>query len=76
MILMDVETEREFGPGDLAIIQPGHDAWVVGDRPDGLLELFGDLTALVPGDNDPSRSRRLCLRPALTNLCLSPGVER
>ena len=26
-------TEKEFGPGDVAHIAPGHDAWVVGDEP-------------------------------------------
>ncbi len=41
MVLMDDGTELEFGPGDLAIIQPGHDAWVVGDEPNVLLELSG-----------------------------------
>lgn len=41
MVLMDDGTQFEFGPGDLAIIQPGHDAWVVGDEPNVLLELSG-----------------------------------
>lgn len=40
-IVMNDGTELEFGPGDLAIIQPGHDAWVVGDEPNVLLELSG-----------------------------------
>ncbi|WP_217914116.1 cupin domain-containing protein [Miltoncostaea marina] len=25
--------EAEFGPGDVAAIEPGHDAWTVGDEP-------------------------------------------
>ncbi|MEJ2261369.1 MAG: cupin domain-containing protein [Nitrosopumilaceae archaeon] len=25
--------EKEFGPGDIAFIPPGHDAWVVGNEP-------------------------------------------
>lgn len=25
--------EMEFGPGDIATIHPGHDAWTVGDAP-------------------------------------------
>lgn len=41
VVLMEDGTELEFGPGDLAIIQPGHDAWVVGDEPNVLLELSG-----------------------------------
>ena len=24
--------EEEFGPGDVMIVPPGHDAWVVGDE--------------------------------------------
>ncbi|MBI4760212.1 MAG: cupin domain-containing protein [Chloroflexota bacterium] len=38
-IRMDDGTEMEFGPGDVAIMQPGHDAWVVGDEPNVLIEL-------------------------------------
>jgi hypothetical protein len=30
---MDDGTEMEIGPGDIADIPPGHDAWVVGDEP-------------------------------------------
>ncbi len=40
-VVMDDGTQLEFGPGDLAIIKPGHDAWVVGDEPNILLELSG-----------------------------------
>jgi quercetin dioxygenase-like cupin family protein len=32
-VRMDDGEEVEFGPGDFAIIPPGHDAWVVGDQP-------------------------------------------
>ena len=38
-VVMDDGTEEELGPGDFAIIPPGHDAWVVGDKPNVLLEL-------------------------------------
>lgn len=31
-VKMDDNTEEEFGPGDFAVIPPGHDAWVVGDE--------------------------------------------
>ena len=40
-IRMGDGTEMEFGPGDVAVIPPGHDAWVVGDEPNVLLELAG-----------------------------------
>jgi hypothetical protein len=30
---MDDGSETEIGPGDVANIPPGHDAWIVGDEP-------------------------------------------
>ena len=27
------QPEMEYGPGDFAIMAPGHDAWIVGDEP-------------------------------------------
>ncbi len=38
-VRMDDGTEMEFGPGDVAVMGPGHDAWVVGDEPNVLIEL-------------------------------------
>jgi len=32
-VVMDDGQEEEFGPGDYAVIPPGHDAWIVGDEP-------------------------------------------
>ncbi|MBA4861600.1 cupin domain-containing protein [Streptomyces sp. PSKA54] len=32
-IVMDDGESIEAGPGDLFVIEPGHDAWVVGDEP-------------------------------------------
>ena len=40
-VVMDDGTEMVLVPGDLAVIQPGHNAWVVGDEPNVLLELAG-----------------------------------
>jgi mannose-6-phosphate isomerase-like protein (cupin superfamily) len=31
-VAMDDGAEEEFGPGDAAVIQPGHNAWVVGNE--------------------------------------------
>lgn len=31
-VLMDDGADGEVGPGDVARIEPGHDAWVVGDE--------------------------------------------
>ena len=38
-IVMNDGTEVELVPGDFAVIEPGHDAWVVGDEPNVLLEM-------------------------------------
>ncbi len=32
-IRMNDGTEQEFGPGDVSLVPPGHDAWVVGNEP-------------------------------------------
>ena len=39
-VVMDDGTEMELVPGDFAVIEPGHDAWVVGDEPNVLLEMI------------------------------------
>lgn len=33
VVAMDDGTQKEMGSGDVAIIPPGHDAWVTGDEP-------------------------------------------
>lgn len=40
-VVMDDGTEDEFGPGDIGLIPPGHDAWVVGDEPVVALDITG-----------------------------------
>ena len=32
-VVMDDGTEDEFGPGDTAVVPPGHNAWTVGNEP-------------------------------------------
>jgi len=32
-VVMDDGEETEYGPGDFAVMAPGHDAWIVGDEP-------------------------------------------
>ena len=32
-VRMEDGTEKEIGPGDVGVIPPGHDAWVVGNEP-------------------------------------------
>ncbi len=40
-VKMDDGTEFEYGPGDVGIVPPGHDAWVVGDEPVVALDVTG-----------------------------------
>lgn len=41
-------SEEEFGPGDLGLVAPGHDAWVVGDEPAVYLDITGSGTWAKP----------------------------
>jgi hypothetical protein len=40
-VVMDDGTEDEFGPGDVSLLPPGHDAWVVGDDPVVVIDISG-----------------------------------
>lgn len=40
-VRMDDGTEHEFGPGDVSLLPPGHDAWVVGNEPVVLIDVMG-----------------------------------
>ena len=40
-VRMDDGTEGEYGPGDVFVIPPGHDGWVVGDEPYVVVEWSG-----------------------------------
>lgn len=40
-VVMDDGSEAEYGPGDVALIPPGHDAWVAGNQPVVTLDITG-----------------------------------
>jgi hypothetical protein len=40
-IVMDDGTEAEMGPGELALIPPGHDAWTLGNEPCVVFDFAG-----------------------------------
>ena len=40
-VVMDDGKEFDFGPGDVGVIPPGHDAWVVGSEPVVTLDITG-----------------------------------
>ncbi|MDB5077573.1 MAG: cupin [Chloroflexi bacterium] len=40
-VVMDDGAEADFGPGDLMLINPGHDAWITGTEPYVGLDIAG-----------------------------------
>lgn len=40
-VVMDDGSKAEFGPGEVAHIPPGHDAWVVGNDPVVIIDISG-----------------------------------
>ncbi len=48
-VRMDDGTEEEFGPGDIGVIPPGHDAWVVGNEPVVAIDVSGLANYAKPG---------------------------
>jgi mannose-6-phosphate isomerase-like protein (cupin superfamily) len=40
-VAMDDGQDAEFGPGDVSVIPPGHDAWVVGNEPVVVVDISG-----------------------------------
>jgi hypothetical protein len=40
-VKMDDGVEQEFGPGEVSLIPPGHDAWVVGNEPVEIIDISG-----------------------------------
>jgi hypothetical protein len=40
-IVMDDGSAQEFGPGEVSLIPPGHDGWVVGPEPVVVIDITG-----------------------------------
>jgi hypothetical protein len=40
-VVMDDGSEDEFGPGEVSLLPPGHDAWVVGNEPCVVIDISG-----------------------------------
>jgi hypothetical protein len=51
-VRMDDGTEMEFGPGDVGIVPPGHDAWVVGNEPVVVIDITGLTHYAEPSQHD------------------------
>ena len=48
-VVMDDGSEAEFGPGDVSLLPPGHDAWVVGNEPVVVIDISGMADYARPG---------------------------
>lgn len=44
VVMADTGEERDYGPGDVGVMAPGHDAWILGDEPCVVIDWqgFGD----------------------------------
>jgi hypothetical protein len=40
-VLMDDGSQAEYGPGQVSLLPPGHDAWVVGNEPVVVVDISG-----------------------------------
>jgi hypothetical protein len=40
-VLMDDGSHQEFGPGEVSLLPPGHDAWVVGNESVVVIDITG-----------------------------------
>lgn len=40
-VVMDDGSEAEYGPGEVSLLPPGHDAWVVGSEPVIVIDVQG-----------------------------------
>jgi len=48
-VVMEDGEEMEYGPGDFAVMAPGHDAWIVGDEPCVVIDWQGFADYAKPG---------------------------
>ena len=56
-VLMDDGSQAEFGPGEVSLLPPGHDAWVVGNEPVLIWPQFvaTAMSAMVASSVSPER---------------------
>ncbi len=57
-------TEEEFGPGDVSLLPPGHDAWVVGDEPVVVIDVSGMKEYATPATKKKSIKKATKARKA------------
>ncbi len=54
-VVMDDGTERDLKPGDISLVPPGHDAWVVGKEPVILIDFQGMVDYAKPSKSKPRK---------------------
>ena len=57
-VKMDDGTEVEYGPGDVGVIPPGHDAWVVGNEPVVVIDFTGFTHYAEPAKHQHSNASK------------------
>ena len=45
---MDDGSQAEFGPGEVSLLPPGHDAWAVGNDPVVVIDITGMIEYAKP----------------------------
>ncbi len=50
-VVMDDGEEVEYGPGDFAVMAPGHDAWIIGDEPCVVIDWQGFADYAKPAES-------------------------
>ena len=65
-VRMDDGTERDCRPGDVSLLPPGHDAWVLGNEPVVIVDFEGMRSYAQPASKRASAPRRRSRRMART----------
>ena len=51
-IVMDDRSEMDLGPGDAYVIEPGHDAWIVGSEPCVLVDVSSEMVEVFAKEEE------------------------
>ena len=54
-IVMDDRSEMDLGPGDAYVIEPGHDAWVVGSEPCVLVDVSSEMVEVFAKEEEEEK---------------------
>ena len=54
-IVMDDRSEMDLGPGDAYVIEPGHDAWVVGSEPCVVVDVSSEMVEVFAKEEEEEK---------------------